>query len=107
EGELHEGAKAFLALPQRLDRPLALGQIENKANTLTCSFLEHRPADQYRHAASVFPHVLLLERLGSPDPLELGHGTRVTVAPFRRRQRCPMQATRGEILPVVSHHAKK
>ena len=71
EGELHEGAKALLALPQRLVRPLALGQIEDKANTLTCTFLEHRPADQHRHAASVFPQVLLLEWLGSPDPLEI------------------------------------
>ena len=107
EGELHEGAKALLALPQRFYRPLALGQIEDKANTLTCTFLEHRPADQHRHAASVFPQVLFLEWLGSPDPLELCHGTRVAVAPFRRRQRCPVQATGGEILPVVSHHAEK
>jgi len=86
---------------------LRFGQIEDKANTLTCIFPEHRPADQHRHAASVFPQVLFLEWLGSPDPLELRHGTRVAVAPFRRCQRCPVQATRGEILPVVSHYTEK
>ena len=94
-------------MPQRFYGPLALGQIEYKTNTLTCTFLEHRPADQHRHAASVFPHILLLEWLGSPDPLELCHGKRVAVAPFRRRHRGPVQATRGEILPVVPHHAEK
>ena len=71
------------------------------------TFFEHRPADQHGHAAAVLPEVLLLEWLDSPDQLQLCHGPRVAVAPFRRRQARPVQATRGEILSVVSHDAEK
>ena len=107
EGELHEGAKAFLTLPQRLFHPLALGQIKDEANALICILFEHRPADQHGHAASVFTQILLLEWRERPDQLQLRDVACVEVAPFRRRQHRTLQASRGEILAVVPHDAQK
>ena len=107
EGELHEGPKALLTLPQRLFRPLALGQIKDEANALICTLFEHRPADQHGHTASVFTQIFLLEWRERPDQLQLRDVTCVEVAPFRRRQHRTVQASRGEILAVVTHDTQK
>ena len=71
-------------------------------------FLEGRHADEHGHAAAVFPEVLLLERLQSPAHFELGHpASFVAITPFRGSQVRPVQATRDEILAVVSHHGEE
>src|SRR6478735_3062516 len=53
EGELHQCAKALLALAQRLFGPLALGHVDDKDNPLVSFHFEKRAADQNRHAAAV------------------------------------------------------
>src|SRR5215472_16959583 len=100
-------AQTLLAFTERLVRTFALGQIEHESDTLILSILEARRADQYGQAAAVFPKILLLELWDTPRQFQLSEGTFVTVAPFRRRQIGSVQATRGEILSVVSHHSEK
>jgi len=68
EGELDEGAKALLALPQGLFRPLSLGQIDDEADALLPLFVERGHADQHGDALAVLAEILLLERLHRSDP---------------------------------------
>ena len=50
-------AIAPLALARFGFRPLALGQIQHEGDTVVAAFLEHRHADQHRHAAAVLADV--------------------------------------------------
>ena len=88
-------------------RPLALGQIEHERDAFGRTFFERDRTDQHGHTAAVFAEVLLLEGLDGPDHLQLGHGPGVAVAPFRRRQIRPAQATGDEIRPVVADYPQK
>src|SRR6266446_3189654 len=52
-----------------LFRPLLLAQIEHECDTLVPTSFEECAAQQHRHAAAVFPEVLLLESLKDPGRL--------------------------------------
>ncbi len=107
EGELHEGAKALLALPQRFFGPLALGQIQYVRDTLVSFLVERGGADQHGDTAAILAEVLLFIGLRGSGHLQLGLPQCVAVAPVRRRQSRTVDATRDEILAVVSHHSQK
>ena len=93
---------------QRVLGALALGQVEDVCHTLVSGVLKGRHTDEHGHAAAVFPKVLLLERLQGSAHFELGHPVSfVAITPFRRSQVSPVQATRDEIVTVVSHHGEK
>jgi hypothetical protein len=47
---------------------LALGEIEHDSDALVSPFSEGRHTDQHGHAGTVFPEVLLFERLQTPRP---------------------------------------
>src|SRR4029079_3650985 len=100
EGEVHEGAKALLALPQSPFRPLALGQIEHETDTLVPIFPDPRRADQRWHAAAILAEILSLIRVDRSCHLQLDPCLRMSVEPFRRRQVRPADATRDEIFTV-------
>src|SRR5205807_2700297 len=96
-----------LRLAQRTLGLLALCQIEHESGALVLAVAERRRAEQNRHAAAVFPNVLLLESFAASRRPELRHGSSVSVAPFIGRQRPPAHATRNEIVAAVSHHVEK
>jgi hypothetical protein len=107
ERGIDDQACARFAFTQGLVRLFAIGQVEHKGHALIRPSLEARGTDQDRHAAAVFPEILLLIRLGSSGRLQLSHAAVVCIAPFGRRQFPPTQSTRGEIVAIVSHDTKK
>src|SRR5687767_2454026 len=52
-----------LAAPQSSLGSLLLAQIEHEGDTFVAASFEEGAAEKYRHAAAVFPEVLLLEGL--------------------------------------------
>jgi len=83
KGELHEGAKALLALADRLFRRLSLGQIEHEGDDIGCIFEARRP-DQYGHTTAVLPEILLFIRWDGSGRPYFGYSPRIDVAPFGR-----------------------
>src|SRR5271165_5116362 len=61
EGELEEGAKAFLASTQRVLRPLALGNIPHQAQVTLSALLKTADANLYRKGCPVLAPVVGLE----------------------------------------------
>jgi hypothetical protein len=96
-----------LAAPQGFFGALLTGQIEHERDAVAAVLFEAGRTDQHRHAAAVFPRVLLLERLDGACRLDFCDGSIVTAAPFRRRQVGPAHASRHEILTAVGDRAEK
>ena len=86
EGELHERAKAFLALAERLFRRLSLGQIDDESDKLVSAFFDGCGAKHDGHSAAVFPEVLLLDWRPQTSRLMLQEPLCVPLAPVRGRQ---------------------
>ena len=105
--EVHQGfAVSLLAFAQRLaSARLRSVKSSTKATPSLPPSLQGRRADEDRHAAAVFPEILLLDRLGpSRSSSARATGCSLTVAPFGGRHVRPAHATRGKIFAVVSHH---
>src|SRR5882757_8374134 len=93
---------------ESLLRVLAFGQVEHECHALVSRSLKGCHANEHRHAASVFPKVLLLERRQASRHDELGHpAVFVAITPFGRRQFVPGHATCDEILTVVTQHGEE
>src|SRR5262245_21541786 len=94
--------QASLAFAQCLFRPLALGQIEDERKALVTSYLEQRGANKHGYAAAVFPKIFFLEELNGAGRVQFPPGTLVDLAPLRRGQLDPVQATQNQVLTVIS-----
>src|SRR5258708_27230413 len=84
-GETLRFGQIGLAAPQGFFGALLTSQIEHERDAVAAALFEAGRADQHRHAAAVFPEVLLLERLDRACRLDFCDGSIVTAAPFRRR----------------------
>ena len=107
EGELHERAKAFLALAERLFRRLSLGQIDDESDKLVSAFFDGCGAKHDGHSAAVFPEVLLLDWRPLTSRLMLQEPLCVPLPPVRGRQSRPADAACLKIPAVVSHDAEE
>ena len=87
-------------------RLLAVGQVDDEGDSRAL-FIERCSSNQHRHAAAVFPEVLLLVGLGDSDRRQFSHSLRVPVMPFRRRQLSPAQSTRLQVCLLVSDYPEK
>ena len=86
---------------------LALGQIEHESNALASPFFEGCHADQHGHARTIFPQVLLFERLQTPGPPVFSDALCLAVAQVRGRYIRPAHSACDEILTLVSDDAKE
>src|SRR5208282_3418070 len=83
-------AVAPLALARLCFSLLALGQIDDKSDTLVPAFLESRSTNQHGHTAAAFAKILLLERLQAPGHFVLRNPSLfVELEPLWRRQLRP------------------
>ncbi len=93
--------------PALLLGALALGQIEHESDALVSPFFEGCHTDQHGHAGTVFPEVLLFERLQTPGPLVFPDALCLAVEQVRGRYIRPAHAACDEILTLVSDDAKE
>ena len=86
---------------------LALGQIEHESDALVSLFFEGCHADQHGHAGTVFPEVLLFERLQTPGPPVFSDPLCLAVKQVGGRYIRPVHAACAEVLTLVSDDAKE
>src|SRR6516162_2657670 len=91
-----------LAFAHRLFGSLALGQIEHKCDAPVAPFFEHRGTKKHGNAAAVLPEIFFLEGLNDSGGAQFGPDTLVELNPLRRGQLGQAQATRNQILTVIS-----
>ena len=86
---------------------LSLGQVDDEGDALVPEFAEGRRTHKHRHAAAVFPKILLLEGFAGSGRSQLRQGPFVGSGPFGRCQGGPAQAARNDIIAAISHDAEK
>jgi hypothetical protein len=105
-GEFHlHLAVPSLTLARFGFRPLSPSDIQHESDD-TIAFEPSR-TDQNGNAATVFPNVLFLERLNRRERVQLRERQWMSLVPFRGRNPCPMDASGGEILMIVSQHVEE
>ena len=92
----------LLALRQLPLHVLAPADVRDQRDALRP--LQHRHAEQDRHARAVLAEQLLLAGSGHPSRRELLQGARVALPPLGRRQGEPVQAPGLELLARIAEH---
>src|SRR6266403_2977172 len=86
---------------------LALREVEHECQGLGPGVPNHRGSDQHGHAAAIATEVLLFKDFAGAARSELRHRSFADGLPFGRRQLCPLESSRADVVTRVPDHLEK
>ena len=86
---------------------LALREVEHECQGLAAGVPNHRGSYQHGHAAPVATEILLFKDFAGAARSELRHRSIADGLRFGRRQLCPLESSRGDVVTRVPDHLEK